>query len=84
MKGQLICEQEQSITNFCQDRGAERKEVLPIIKLLGHILLFKREKETLAANRGTLSSANINISDFRYTGNVINVKTDKKGPWSQQ
>lgn len=70
--------------HFCQERRVERKEVLHIIKLLDHICLFKGEKETLAANRGTLSSANINISDFRYTGNVINVKTDRKGPWSQQ
>lgn len=58
--------------------------MLHIIKLLDHICLFKGKKETLAANRGTLSSANINILDFRYAGNVINVKTDKMGPWSQQ
>lgn len=44
------------------ERRVEMREVLHIIKLLDHICLFKRREETLAANRGTLSSANINIS----------------------
>lgn len=40
---------------------------------------FQRRGETLAANRGMLSTANVNISHVRCCGNVINVKNWQQG-----